>query len=196
MDFMEFVCKKCGRDRKHHGKGMCASCYQTDYRNKSPERIERHARINRNYRKKNKERVRKRDKDRNKKRESYRKNYNREYYQKNKEKLKKYQRDYRKNNLEMIHAHYSRKMARKRGDSNASITGKEWIGILEKHDHRCYYCGHKHDSLEQEHKTPLSRGGKHVVSNVVPACFKCNREKGAMTEGEYSEYIANGRKFM
>lgn len=39
----------------------------------------------------------------------------------------------------------------------------------------CYYCGgpHEHD----DHFIPLSRGGTHEVSNLVPACEICNCSK-------------------
>jgi hypothetical protein len=36
-----------------------------------------------------------------------------------------------------------------------------------------------------DHVLPLSRGGRHCVSNVVPACGQCNKVKADMTLMEW-----------
>ncbi len=36
-----------------------------------------------------------------------------------------------------------------------------------------------------DHVTPLSKGGSHTVANLVPACARCNLEKGARSLEEY-----------
>lgn len=45
----------------------------------------------------------------------------------------------------------------------------------------CVYCGaHPPDSLmEVDHVVPVSAGGPTEISNLVTACFECNRGKGA-----------------
>lgn len=60
----------------------------------------------------------------------------------------------------------------------------------------CYYCKkaiqintNKND-LTVDHKTPLSRGGKSIYSNLVISCFSCNSEKADMTEKEYKKFKA------
>ena len=40
----------------------------------------------------------------------------------------------------------------------------------------CLYCGDPADHVD--HFIPLSRGGLHVISNLVPACAACNTSKG------------------
>ena len=60
-----------------------------------------------------------------------------------------------------------------------TLTAAEWREILEKHDHRCTYCGKQLERLTMDHVIPLSRGGHHVRENVVPACRSCNSRKGA-----------------
>lgn len=44
----------------------------------------------------------------------------------------------------------------------------------------CAYCGHRFGqaTLEMEHVTPSSRGGRTVWQNVVSACRACNQRKG------------------
>lgn len=62
---------------------------------------------------------------------------------------------------------------------------------FEKQGGRCYYC---HEALpigklDQEHMTPLSRGGLHDVSNLVLACRSDNSRKKDKTAEEYYEYL-------
>ena len=60
----------------------------------------------------------------------------------------------------------------------------------------CTYCGKKitnPNDFSQDHQLPLSRGGQTVPSNLVPACIKCNAEKGMLTAEEYMA-VLNFRK--
>jgi len=41
----------------------------------------------------------------------------------------------------------------------------------------CIYCGAKAEQID--HVVPLSRGGRHSIGNLAPACGFCNRSKGA-----------------
>lgn len=41
----------------------------------------------------------------------------------------------------------------------------------------CYYCGGL-DRIEADHIIPVSKGGRHSVGNLVPACRWCNASKG------------------
>jgi 5-methylcytosine-specific restriction endonuclease McrA len=45
-------------------------------------------------------------------------------------------------------------------------------------DSRCAYCG-SDGQLHLDHVEPLSRGGLHTPTNLVPACERCNLSKGA-----------------
>ena len=46
----------------------------------------------------------------------------------------------------------------------------------------CLYCGRKAPEvrLEVDHRQPRSKGGKDHDSNLVTACYECNRGKGAL----------------
>lgn len=57
--------------------------------------------------------------------------------------------------------------------------------LLEKFNRTCAYCGTSHGIMEVEHMQPKSRGGSNRISNLVLACFQCNRNKGSMTVQEY-----------
>lgn len=60
--------------------------------------------------------------------------------------------------------------------------------IFAKCDGRCYYCGEPlalHDStlynyMTVDHYIPQRSGGATRLSNLVPACAKCNRAKANM----------------
>jgi 5-methylcytosine-specific restriction endonuclease McrA len=41
----------------------------------------------------------------------------------------------------------------------------------------CAYCGCKPERLAMDHFLPLSRGGFHTPSNLIPACKSCNSSK-------------------
>lgn len=74
----------------------------------------------------------------------------------------------------------AQRAARRAHLANAPIndlTKKEWEAIKEHYNYRCVYCGKKPKRLTQEHITPLSKGGSHTFSNVVPACRSCNSRK-------------------
>jgi 5-methylcytosine-specific restriction endonuclease McrA len=62
--------------------------------------------------------------------------------------------------------------ARERG----VIDSGEWQRVLDRYGQCCAYCGLP-GKLTMDHVVPLSRGGKHEISNVVPACSRCNSRK-------------------
>ena len=68
--------------------------------------------------------------------------------------------------------------------------------ILGKLAPLCAYCGKQitnPNDFTQDHQLPLSRGGKTEPSNLVPACMRCNEEKGMLTADEYM-VVLNYRK--
>jgi len=58
-----------------------------------------------------------------------------------------------------------------------NLTADEWKAILRAFDGRCAYCGDRPGTLTMDHVVPASKGGRHVASNVVPACRFCNQSK-------------------
>lgn len=52
--------------------------------------------------------------------------------------------------------------------------------VLERHGHRCVYCGEQFDPAELtlDHVQPIMRGGDHSQGNLVACCRRCNAEKG------------------
>lgn len=61
--------------------------------------------------------------------------------------------------------------------ADAPFTAEMWIALVERHKHRCHYCGRKR-VLTLDHVIPVSKGGTHTEANIVPACRSCNSAKG------------------
>ena len=49
--------------------------------------------------------------------------------------------------------------------------------IFDAWRHQCAYCKSHADTLD--HIRPRHRGGATVMANLVPACQRCNRNKGS-----------------
>jgi 5-methylcytosine-specific restriction endonuclease McrA len=65
-----------------------------------------------------------------------------------------------------------------RGAVVRDLTPAQWVEIQAAYDHRCVYCGKRRKGkLTQDHITPVSQGGNHTMSNIVPACKSCNSRK-------------------
>ena len=60
------------------------------------------------------------------------------------------------------------------------------FNILVRDGFKCSYCGHRFPAskLNYDHVIPRSRGGKTEWTNVVAACYECNKKKGARTPAQ------------
>lgn len=56
------------------------------------------------------------------------------------------------------------------------LTKKDWLESLKYFNHECSYCGNK-ENIEQDHVRPLTKGGSHTKTNIIPACRSCNSSK-------------------
>lgn len=100
---------------------------------------------------------------------------------KNREAYTAYQARYRVENRDRRNVLNKRRMQQvDKGD----LTLAQWEQILYEFDHCCAYCQTR-GKLQLEHMTPLSRGGQHTASNVVPACQPCNGRKHTRTIFEF-----------
>jgi 5-methylcytosine-specific restriction endonuclease McrA len=62
------------------------------------------------------------------------------------------------------------------------FTEKQWRWLVEQYEGKCAYCGCVPlKPLQREHVVPVVRGGAHTISNIVPACRRCNLKKSART---------------
>ena len=59
---------------------------------------------------------------------------------------------------------------------------KLWRRAIKEHFNcTCVYCGnnYKIDELTLDHVKAKCKGGESIASNLVPACRKCNQDKGS-----------------
>jgi hypothetical protein len=100
------------------------------------------------------------------------------YYVNNTEKVRQQTAAYQRSHPEQVRA-YQKNRRSKRQQTVNDFTYEQWTEMLEFFKHRCAYCGKKPSKLEMEHMTPISKGGAHTASNIVPACRTCNAKKHA-----------------
>jgi len=86
--------------------------------------------------------------------------------------------------------HRARERAIQVGAPVVDFTVEDWLALLEGHEYRCAYCNADDLALLIEHRTPLSRGGEHTRSNIVPACEPCNLNKADKTDEEWETHRA------
>lgn len=57
---------------------------------------------------------------------------------------------------------------------------KQWRqSIKEAFGCQCAYCGVQSNELTLDHVHPKTKGGEDLATNIVPACKRCNHEKGS-----------------
>lgn len=56
------------------------------------------------------------------------------------------------------------------------LTTSQWSELVAAWG-GCAYCGAPDDRLQRDCITPISRGGRYTLDNVVPACASCNASK-------------------
>jgi 5-methylcytosine-specific restriction endonuclease McrA len=88
-----------------------------------------------------------------------------------------YQKNWYKNNPTKGSEYANRRRVRIQDGDVRTFTAKDWQTLLTRFDNRCAYCGSQ-EELTKDHIVPISRGGRHSVGNIIPACWKCNMSKG------------------
>ena len=105
----------------------------------------------------------------------------------------RYLKEWRRRNPEKSHAYVrAATIKRRRAAGGQSFTAAEWLALLAHHDGSCAYCGCK-ILIEIDHRIPLTRGGSNLIDNILPACRRCNRRKGTMTEEEFRSFLQRER---
>lgn len=102
----------------------------------------------------------------------------REWRKNNPEKAKAVGKSWATRNPDAVRAIRRRRRALVSGAPINDFTATEWLVLQVCFGHRCAYCdAHKRGELTQDHIVPLSKGGAHTLSNIVPACKSCNSKK-------------------
>lgn len=139
-------------------------------RERNPERTKakskKHGRL---YRARHPERKRELWKRWKKENPEKRRELERRYYEKNKEQM-----------AERFVVLNERRRARVKNATGNGVTRAQWRALQGEYGGRCAYCA-RLTKLTMDHVDPLSKGGAHDLSNIVPACKSCNSGKGPKT---------------
>jgi len=92
--------------------------------------------------------------------------------------IKEQQKKWRKENREKLSIKNARRRATQSNSPINDLTLKQWELIKSHYKKTCVYCGKKPKQLTKDHIIPLSIGGEHTFTNIVPACSSCNSKKG------------------
>lgn len=109
----------------------------------------------------------------------------------NRERLNAWHRDYYRKTWDKRREVLSNSKHRRRSivADHRGVTAGEWATIKKLCRARCYYCKRKTPALAMDHVNPLSKGGKHEPSNIVPACKSCNSKKSAREPEDFAKSI-------
>jgi 5-methylcytosine-specific restriction endonuclease McrA len=101
-------------------------------------------------------------------------------------------RAWRAKNPEAVTAMSQRRHAMKKGNTAKSVTDKDIRSLIARHGGKCAYCKDaNYDHID--HIVPLSRGGRHAIGNLMPACAFCNLSKHARVLSEWRYLRAKDR---
>jgi 5-methylcytosine-specific restriction endonuclease McrA len=157
----------------------------SDVAYKDPERQRAYAR---EWLKRNPEKARDAVRRWNKSHPEHRRAAKRLYYARHREQHKAVMAAYHKAHPEVLRAKSNAYRARARA-AEGQFTSAEWRALVESYGGKCAYRGEA-GPVQVDHRTPLTRGGRNSIDNILPACQKCNTEKGQLTEEEFRARLA------
>lgn len=79
---------------------------------------------------------------------------------------------------EAQHEKYMRRRSALKGNGG-SLDDGDWLALCAAYG-GCAYCRRDDVPVTQDHLRAVSRGGPHVIENIVPACRSCNAKKHTM----------------
>jgi 5-methylcytosine-specific restriction endonuclease McrA len=166
----------CFSKNKRYKDGLnyhCKSCASIYFRKYYETNIDKLREDSRNYRAANLEIMQEKLRSYQKANREKAKQYSRNYRAINAEKVKESQRRYAKAHPELSRIYRSNRRARQHANGVYEIYTKE---LMKLYKSSCIYCGSKQE-IQADHVIPISRGGRHSIGNLVPACRNCNARK-------------------
>lgn len=70
----------------------------------------------------------------------------------------------------------SRRRARLK-ECEGEFSIQEWDELVKEYGNSCAYCGCNDVKMTMDHVIPITKGGRHSMDNIVPACGICNSSK-------------------
>jgi len=99
-----------------------------------------------------------------------------------------YLKRWRHENPVNVKMHAANRDARKLGNGG-SFTADEFVHLCSANNWRCAYCGIEltEETATSDHIVPLAHGGTSYITNIAPACRRCNSAKGTKSMAEFME---------
>lgn len=90
-----------------------------------------------------------------------------------------YMRDWELRNAAKISENnYRRRIRMAAAKDGVTVTQRDWDRLIQRYDNKCAYCDCSLDGcFTIDHVVPISKGGRHTIGNLVPACKPCNSSK-------------------
>jgi 5-methylcytosine-specific restriction endonuclease McrA len=111
----------------------------------------------------------------------------RRYRMRNRKRQAEWLSIWRVRNKDKAQCNYRARRARK-ANASGTHSAEQVRARFDYYGNKCIYCG-SNESLEVEHRIPLSRGGSDWPANLAPACKSCNCSKHAKTETEFKKIL-------
>jgi 5-methylcytosine-specific restriction endonuclease McrA len=206
------VCAKCGNRRpfsafsrsgKQGLKSRCKDCTAVDNKRYRAEHREQHLAYNKRWNKEHPEAMREAcrryharhprpHRERKENPEAVR-SQKKAYYERHSDVVKARVRRWVANNPERRRLQILRDRARPFDPRGiAYVTVEKLYARHDLYGGRCFYCG-KEEAETFDHRIPLTRGGHHLPSNLVPCCRSCNSRKHNRTENEWRGVMLHPR---
>ncbi len=113
--------------------------------------------------------------------------YAKQYHQKHKEVINSKKKEWRKKASSKAYAHNSR-TARRGRLKDGDVTNEQLTSLLNRSTN-CYWCECALTEIHIDHYVPLSKGGKHTISNLVVSCPSCNLRKGSKSPLKFASMV-------
>lgn len=112
------------------------------------------------------------------------------YYRENREQILARVKQWARDNRDKSDMYKRRYVLRKATAEHEPYTYEDLIGMWYGQDGLCYYCGTPLFSrFHREHMMPLSRGGADKLENLCLSCPTCNTRKGTRTVEEFIDIL-------
>ena len=181
--------KSSAKDGHYHTCKPCKASIDKDYRDRNKERLKLNNSL---YRKENRSAIaatnRKRYYSCTSEEIEERKRKKREYAKNSSEEVKQRKREYDKAYFaseagkKVTALSAKKRRAQKLSSEDGTITYQSLEALMTSQDSKCKYCSTDLDLqpkgfVHLDHVIPLSKGGVHSIDNVVWSCAPCNHKK-------------------
>lgn len=104
-----------------------------------------------------------------------------EWNERNKERRSERRRQWVAENRDRIRFHNNKRKLLERVEVPDELGFGEWEAMVEACGNQCIVPDCKASPVTKDHIIPLSKGGRHHISNIQPLCGPCNSRKGTKT---------------